>query len=188
MTQKEGLRTILAQKMSKEEIMELSQTINYNSWESIFSFISEEDKELSANAAHTLLKAKGKIEIWLAGKTTSIIEIIKTTCNLKTKRLLLSILEKQKIDNINIDTTFLDYCINNIVSLGTPLAIKVLCIKLAYKQSTAYPELLYELKNLLEIMDDNMLNPSLLCAKKNTLRAINTTLASCYRQGKEPIQ
>ena len=174
----EKLRNRLSAKMSKDKILEFSQTINSCNWERIFSFINDEDKELSANAAHILLSAKGGIVIWLSGKISTIMEIVKNTPHEKTRRLLLSILEKQKIDTINIDTTFLDYCLNNILSAETPAATRVLCIKLAYKQSTAYPELLSELKNLLEIMDDTMLAPSLRCAKKNTLKAINSTLFS----------
>lgn len=176
-TKNKKLRLALSQKLPKEKILEFSQTINSYNRERIFSFTTETDKELSANAAHILLKAKGENTIWLAGKIPAIMEIIQNTPHEKTKRLLLSILEKQKIDPANINTSFLDYCLKNITSIKTPLAIKVLCMKLAYKQSTAYPELLSELKNTLEITDNSMLNPSTLCAKKKLLKAINHHLS-----------
>ncbi len=182
---REKLRELLSGKLSKDEIIKISQVINPNQWEDIYSLVTEEDRELSANAAHILLNTRKGIRIWLGGKIHSIMENIQTVPFDKTKRLLLSILEKQKIETLNIDIKFLNYCLDNIISLETPPAIKVLCIKLAYKQCMAYPELLSELKNILEIMEDNMLCPSILCAKKHAMKAISTTLFSYHEQDKK---
>ena len=171
---KEALRLTLSHKMSKEEILAFAKNVNPYNCEEILPLIAEEDKELSANVAHIFLNAGKGTEIWLSGQTQFIMEVIQTTTHEKTRRLLLSILEKLKIDTININVKFLNYCLDNIVSAKVPCAIRVLSMKLAFKQSAAYPELLSELKTILETMEESMLAPSVRCARKNILKKNNS--------------
>lgn len=170
------LRFLLSQKMSKEDILTFAKTINLYNCDKIFPFIANGNKELSANVAHLFLNTYKETEVWLTGQVAFIINIIQTTPHEKTQRLLLSILERLKLDATNIDIKFLDYCLNNIHSRKTACAIRVLSIKLAYKLSVEYPELLMELKMTLECLDSSTLNPSVACVKKNILRKLNTLL------------
>ena len=170
----DNLRIILSQKLSKDEILSYAKIVTPYNCNKILPLIAEKDKNLSGNIAYIFLYASKEIEMWLIGQTVFIMEVIQTTTDEKTKRLLMSILVKLKFNTINIK--FLDYCFDNIVSAKSPCAIRVLCIKLAHKQSAQYPELLSELKIILESMDNSTLNPSVACAKKNTLKRINSIL------------
>lgn len=173
---KNDTRIILSQKMSKEEILAYARAMSPNDCNRIISFIAEEEKELSANVAHIFLNTSKGCKIWLSGKATYIMKIAQTTPYEKTERLLLSVLLKLKFDTTDIDVKFLDYCLYSIISAKRPCAIKALCMKLAYKLSTNYPELLYELKMILENIDNISLAPSIACARKNILRKINSAL------------
>ena len=172
----EDLRILLSRKMSKEEIFAFSRMVNPCNCDRIFPLIADKDRILSANVAHLCFYAGKDVETWLSGEAPKIMQIVQTTAHEKTRRLLMAILEKIKFDTTNIDVRFLDYCIDGIVSPKVPSAIKVLCIKLAFKQSAAYSELLSELKMILETMDSSMLAPSVVCARKNILKRIAALL------------
>ena len=172
----DNLRTVLSQKLSKEELLSYAKTVNPYNCDKILPLIAEKDKYLSGNSAYMFLYAGTTTEIWLAGQTAFIMDAIQTTTDEKTKRLLMSILLKLKFNTVNIDVKFLNYCLENIVPPKQSCAIRSLCIKLAFKLSTSYPELLTELKMILESMDGYTLNPSVACARKNTLKNINSIL------------
>jgi hypothetical protein len=172
----ENLHVLLSHKLSKDEILSFGKTVKLYNYDKILPLIASKQKELSANVAYIFLNASKATEIWLVGQTEFIMEVIQTTAHKKTKRLLLTILDKLKLDTININIRFFDYCLDNIISAKSPCAIRVLCMKLAYKQSAAYPELLSELKIMLETMDTHFHNPSVVCARRNILKKINSNL------------
>ena len=58
-------------------------------------------------------------------------------------------------------TDFLDYCLAGMSSSRYPHSVRALCMKLAYKLCRTQPELLEELKLNLEIMEPDLLPPSL---------------------------
>ena len=58
-------------------------------------------------------------------------------------------------------TDFLDYCLAGMSSSRYPHSVRALCMKLAYKLCRTHPELLEELKLNLEIMEPDLLPPSL---------------------------
>lgn len=172
----DNLRIILLQKLSKDEILSYAKIINLYNCDKILPLIAEKDKYLSANTAYIFLHASKATEIWLAGQTSFIMDAVQTITDEKTKRLLMSILLKLKFNTVYIDVKFLNYCLENIVSPKQSCAIRSLCIKLAFKLSTSYPELLTELKMILESIDSYALNPSVASARKNTLKKINSIL------------
>ena len=58
-------------------------------------------------------------------------------------------------------TDFLDHCLAGMSSSRYPHSVRALCMKLAYKLCRTHPELLEELKLNLEIMEPDLLPPSL---------------------------
>ena len=172
----DNLRIILSKKLSKNEIFSYAKIVNPYNCDKILPLIAENDKYLSGNSAYILLYTSKATKIWLVGQAAFIMEVAQTTTDEKTKRLLMSILVKLKLDAINIDIKFLNYCLENIVSTRQSSAIRSLCIKLSFKLSTAYTELLTELKMILENMESSTLKPSVACARKNILKNINSIL------------
>ena len=96
----ENLHVLLSHKLSKDEILSFAKTVKLYNYDKILPLIASKEKELSANVAYIFLNASKATEIWLAGQTEFIMEVIQTTAHKKTKRLLLSILDKLKLDTI----------------------------------------------------------------------------------------
>ena len=172
----EKMRDSLTRRMSKEAILAFAETVNGCDCDKILPLIAEDDKELSGNAAYVLLCAQKSLQNCLSGHTEFIMEVVQSTPFEKSRRLLLSLLEKLPSDTTNINVKFLDYCIDSILSAKTPCAIKVSCMKLAFRQCATYKELLVELKMVLDTMDVSMLAPSVACARRNIMKKLLATL------------
>lgn len=171
----EKLRISLSRRMSKEAILAFAETVNGCDCDKILPLIAEDDKELSGNAAYVLLCAQKSLQNCLSGHTGFIMDVVQSTPFEKSRRLLLSLLEKLPSDTTNINVKFLDYCIDGILSAKTPSAIKVSCIKLAFRQCVAYKELLAELKMVLDTMDVSLLAPSVVCVRRNIMKKLLAT-------------
>lgn len=76
------------------------------------------------------------------------------------RRLLLTLISRSTLPQ-PFRTDFLDYCLAGMSSSRYPYSVRVLCMKLAYKLCRTHPELLEELKLNLEIMEPDLLPPSL---------------------------
>ena len=173
----EKMHIYLSQKMLKESITAFAETVNAYDCNKILPLIADGDKELSSNAAYVLLFAYKGCENQLLEQTSFIMEVIQTTPYDKTRRLLLSLLERLALDTVNVNVKFLDYCFTNILSVKVACAIKASCIRLAFRQCAAYEELLSELKMVLDTMDASMLAPSVASARRNIMKKIDSTLS-----------
>ncbi|WP_462359881.1 hypothetical protein [Paraprevotella clara] len=76
------------------------------------------------------------------------------------RRLLLTLISRSTLPH-PFRTDFLDYCLVGMSSSRYPHSVRALCMKLAYKLCRTHPELLEELKLNLEIMEPDLLPPSL---------------------------
>lgn len=76
------------------------------------------------------------------------------------RRLLLTLISRSVLPH-PFRTDFLDYCLIGMSSSRYPYSVRALCMKLAYKLCLPHPELLDELKSNLEIMEPDLLPPSL---------------------------
>lgn len=68
----------------------------------------------------------------------------------------------------------LDFCLERSLSRDEPSGVRSVCLKLAYKLTFGIPELQNELRQILDIMDEPDLPPSLRCVRKNILRSVGT--------------
>lgn len=87
------------------------------------------------------------------------------------RRLLLSLLNRLPVGEADIRTDWLDWCLAKINS-SEPYGIRALCVREAYAQCRFYPELLAELRILLEMMGDTCPSPGLRCVRKKVLGLI----------------
>ena len=104
----EKLRISLSRRMSKEAILAFAETVNGCDCDKILALIAEDDKELSGNAAYVLLCVQKSFQNYLLQHTEFIMEIVQLTPFEKSRRLLLSLLEKLPPDSTNINVKFLD--------------------------------------------------------------------------------
>ena len=110
---------------------------------------------------------------WLYDKQDELINEAMTCPHPGRRRLLLSLLYRQPIaEPLRVD--FLDYCLERMMAKEELPSTQALCIKLAYEMCRPIPELLQELRTMLDIMNPAMLVPSTLSTKKNVLKAMKT--------------
>ena len=67
-------------------------------------------------------------------------------------QLTLNIIERLEINEEDLQTDFLDFCLEHMVSIEEFPGVQTLCMKLAYRMCSFYPELMDELKLTLETM------------------------------------
>ena len=82
------------------------------------------------------------------------------------RRLTLNIIERLKMNEDNLRTDFLDFCFEHMVSIEEFPGIQTLCMKLAYRMCTFYPELMDELKRTIEAMEIDYYKPAIKCLRK----------------------
>ena len=85
------------------------------------------------------------------------------------RRLTLNIIERLKMNEDNLRTDFLDFCFEHMVSIEEFPGIQTLCMKLAYRMCTFYPELMDELKRTIEAMEIDYYKPAIKCLRKRIL-------------------
>lgn len=87
------------------------------------------------------------------------------------RRLLLNLLLRQPLpDPPRVD--FLDFCLERMNSPQELPGVKSLCMKLAYEQCRHAPELMQELRMMLEMIEQQPLLPSMRCVIKQLYRAM----------------
>lgn len=89
------------------------------------------------------------------------------------RRLLLTLISRSTLPH-PFRTDFLDYCLAGMSSSRYPHSVRALCMKLAYKLCRTHPELLEELKLNLEIMEPDLLPPSLRSVRCRVMAGIGS--------------
>ena len=73
------------------------------------------------------------------------------------------------LEEDDLRTDFLNFCFEHMVSIEEFPGIQTLCMKLAYRMCTFYPELMDELKRTLEAMEIEYYKPAVKCLRKRIL-------------------
>ena len=69
---------------------------------------------------------------------------------------------------------FLDFCLEEMMSIKEPPAVRTLSMKLAYEMCRNIPELLQEFRVLLDMMEPDLLEMSMRTARKNVLKSMKS--------------
>lgn len=137
------------------------------------SLLLSDDSRVAANAAWVFSHFPRREALWLLPYREELAELAMRTSSPTLLRLLLTIIEGLP-DPAELRADFLDFCLLCAASPSVPPGTRSLCIKLAYAGCRPYPELLGELRALLELMADTPLPPSLRSVRSKVLRAIAT--------------
>lgn len=73
--------------------------------------------------------------------TDRLIDLAMQTANTPLRRLVLNLVERQPIAAADMRTDFLDFCLAHMVMLEEPVGVQALCMKLACRMCSFYPEL-----------------------------------------------
>ena len=132
-------------------------------------YVFDEDYHVVRSALWGLTKATNEELSELHVILNELIDQAMQTENSSERRLTLNIIERLKIDEDDLRTDFLDFCFEHTVSLEEFPGIQTLCMKLAYRMCTFYPELMDELKRTLEAMEIDYYKPAVKCLRKRIL-------------------
>ena len=132
-------------------------------------YVFDPDYRVARSALWGLTKATDEELSTLQVLLDELIEQAIHTENSSTRRLTLNIIERLKMNEEDLRTDFLDFCFEHVVSIEEFPGIQTLCMKLAYRMCTFYPELMDELKRTLEAMEINYYKPAVKCLRKRIL-------------------
>ena len=132
-------------------------------------FVFDSDYRVARSALWGLTKTTDKELSELQVILNELIDQAMQTENSSVRRLTLNIIERLKIAEDDLRTDFLDFCLEHAVSIKEFPGIQTLCMKLAYRMCSFYPELMDELKRILEAMEIDYYKPAIKGLRKRIL-------------------
>ena len=89
--------------------------------------------------------------------------------NSSVRRLSLNIVERLELKEEDLRTDFLDFCFEHMMDVEEFPGIQSVCMKLAFRMCSFYPELMDELKRTLEAMEIDYYKPAVKCVRNRIL-------------------
>ena len=132
-------------------------------------YIFDSDYRVARSALWGLTKATNEELSDLQVILNELIDKAMQTENSSVRRLTLNIIERLTLEEDDMRTDFLDFCFEHMVSIEEYPGIQTLCMKLAYRMCTFYPELMDELKRTLEAMEIEYYKPAVKCLRSRIL-------------------
>ena len=128
-----------------------------------------EDYLVARSALWGLTKASKDELLQLQVILYELINQAMSTDNSSVRRLTLNIIERLDMNEDDLRTDFLDFCFNHMVSIEELPGSQSLCMKLAFRMSKFYPELMDELKRTLHSMEIDYYKPAVKCVRNRIL-------------------
>ena len=132
-------------------------------------YVFDVDYRVARSALWGLTKATNEELSVLQVILNELIDQAMQTENSSVRRLTLNIIERLNIYEDGLRTDFLDFCFEHMVGIEEFPGIQTLCMKLAYRMCTFYPELMDELKRTLEAMEIDYYKPAIKGLRKRIL-------------------
>ena len=132
-------------------------------------FAFDEDYRVARSALWGLTKANDKELSGLQEMRNELINQAMQTENSSVRRLTLNIIERLKMEEEDLRTDFLDFCLEHLLNVEEFPGIQSVCAKLAFRMCKFYPELMDELKRTLEGMEIEYYKPAVKCIRNRIL-------------------
>ena len=132
-------------------------------------YVFDHDYRVARSALWGLTKASDEELSALQVILNELIKQAMQTKNSSVCRLTLNIIVRLKMEEDDLRTDFLDFCFEHMVSFEELPGIQTLCMKLAYRMCSFYPELMDELKRTIEAMEIDYYKPALKSLRKRIL-------------------
>ncbi|MBR6286551.1 MAG: hypothetical protein IKR18_06115 [Bacteroidaceae bacterium] len=129
----------------------------------------DSDYRVARSALWGLTKATDKELSALQVVLNALIDQAMQAENPSVRRLTLNIIMRLKMNEDDLRTDFLDFCFEHMVSIEEYSGIQTLCMKLAYRMCSFYPELMDELRRTLEAMEIEYYKPAVKCLRNRIL-------------------
>ena len=152
----DSIREILNERLGAEDVSLLASRVPARK---LMALITDEDKYIARHAAWVLThKPLNEIRDL---PQEQLINFALSTPDSSLLRLLLSLVERQKIPKDDIRTDFLDFCLKHMMMMEEPAGVQSLCLKQACQMCQYYPELKREFEESLKLMPAEQFNPGM---------------------------
>ena len=118
------------------------------------------DYRVARSALWGLTKASDKELSQLQGLLDELIDQAMHTENSSVRRLTLNIIERLELIEDHLRTDFIDFCMEHMVAGDEFPGVQTLCMKLAYRMCSFYPELKEEFMRILDVMEIEYYKPA----------------------------
>ena len=166
----------LINRLSQSDIHELcalTQGERNNSLkEQLYQLTLDSDRRVATNALWVFTHFSAVDNEWLFAKHDQLIDRCLKEKDATKLRLMLNLLLRQPFDEEAIRTDFIDFCLTRLADTKSPYAVRAQCIKLAYMQMRYWPELLNELRQMLEMISCEPLSPGLRSAWRQVMKKL----------------
>ena len=177
-TKSERLSLAFSEGGAQEIYQEIKSNGDFLGFAQRYAFDS--DYRVARSALWGLTKATDEELSELQVTLNELIDQAMQTANSSVRRLTLNIIERLwvgerssgirlTLEEDDLRTDFLDFCFEHMVSIEEFPGIQTLCMKLAYRMCSFYPELMDELKRTLEAMEIEYYKPAVKCLRKRIL-------------------
>lgn len=132
-------------------------------------FIFSTEHHVARNALWVLTKATDAELAQLQGMLHELTALAMRTGDSSVRRLSLNVVLRLKMEEEDLRTDFLDFCLEHMADVRELPGIQSLCLKLAFRMCQFYPELMEELKRTLEAMEMDYYTPAIKCVRNKIL-------------------
>lgn len=123
-------------------------------------YVHDEDYHVARNALWGLTKATDKELAQLLPLRDELIELAMTTENSSVRRLAMNVIVRLPMEEDEVRTDFLDFCLAHATDVAEYPGIQSLAIKLAWRMCAFYPELMGEFIRMLKAMEMDYYKPA----------------------------
>ena len=167
MITEERLRQTFSEGGAQEIYQEVKASGDFLGFARQYAF--SQDYRVARSALWGLTKARKEELSQLQVILNEFIDQAIRTENSSIRRLSLNIIERLEMNEEDLRTDFLDFCLDHMTDVEELPDVQAVCMKLAYRMCKFYPELMDELKRTLEAMDIDYYKPAVKCARSRIL-------------------
>lgn len=170
------MKTLLSHRLSMDGINDICLLVqgeqNHSLKEQLYQLTLDNDRRVATNALWVFTHFALADNEWLYAKHDQLIDRCLNEKDATKLRLMLNLLLRQPYTEEDIRTDFIDYCLMRLTDPKSPYAVRAQCIKLAYEQMRYWPELLNELRQMLEMISCEPLSPGLRSAWRQVMKKL----------------
>ncbi len=144
--------------------------------ESLFAALHSDDRKEAVQAAWVLTHLPKEDNLYIAEHREELTTLAVSTSDTSLRRITLTLLERLEWttdgEPPRYYMTLLDFCLDRMMLSDEPYGIRSLCMKLAYKISLPYPDLLGELRQNLMLLQPSELGRGVQNTRKNLMKLL----------------
>ena len=154
----EIIRSVMGEADAQAVYREVRKTGDFVGFTRQFAF--DTDYRVARNALWSLTKATDKEIAQLQPMMDELIDLALKTESSSVRRLSLNVVDMLEMKEEDLRSDLYDFCLEHAVDVEELPGIQAICMKIAFRISTFYPELMAELKRILEGMEIEYYKPA----------------------------